>query len=106
MCVRTHLILAWLFFAGPVLAVPDFVRPFKLEVDASAYGAGAVLLQEDDHGIDHPVCYYSKNFNKHRVNYSAVETDAFLFLGHAHPDAYCKWWINKPIIFGLHLLWQ
>lgn len=32
-----------------------------LAVDASAYGAGAVLLQEDADGIEHPVSYFSKN---------------------------------------------
>ena len=49
-----------LLCSAPVLAAPDFVHPFKLEVDASALGVGAVLLQEDERGIDHPVCYFSK----------------------------------------------
>ncbi len=49
---------------APVLAAPEFTRPFKLEVDASAVGAGAVLLQEDDRGIDHPLCYFSRKFLK------------------------------------------
>ncbi|KAI2665316.1 Transposon Ty3-I Gag-Pol polyprotein [Labeo rohita] len=33
---------------------PDLERPFKLEVDASNVGAGAVLLQDDEQGIAHP----------------------------------------------------
>lgn len=44
------------------VTAPGFVCPFKVEVEASAHGAGAVLLQEDDHGIDHPVCYFSRKF--------------------------------------------
>lgn len=48
---------------APVLAAPDVSRPFKLEVDVSAVGLGAVLLQEDTDGVDHPVCYFSKKFN-------------------------------------------
>ena len=48
-----------LLSSGPVLSAPNFERPFKLEVDASSVGAGAVLLQEDEEGVDHPVCYFS-----------------------------------------------
>ncbi|KAI3368074.1 hypothetical protein L3Q82_026895 [Scortum barcoo] len=65
---------------APILVAPDFARPFKIEVDASAYGAGAVLLQEDDHGIDHPVCYFSKKFNKQQLNYSTIEKEALVLL--------------------------
>ncbi len=79
-----------LLCSAPVLAAPDFSRPFfKLEVDASAYGAGAVLLQEDEQGIDHPVCYFSKKLNKHQVNYSTIEKEALaLLLALQHFEVY------------------
>lgn len=65
-----------LLSSAPVLAAPDFSRPFKLEVDASALGTGAVLLQEDDIGLDHPICYFSRKCNKHQINYSTIEKEA------------------------------
>ncbi|KAL1248722.1 hypothetical protein QQF64_022040, partial [Cirrhinus molitorella] len=43
-----------LLVSAPVLAAPWFDRPFRLCVDASNVGAGAVLLQADDSGIHHP----------------------------------------------------
>ncbi len=60
---------------APVLAAPEFTSPFKLEVDASAVGAGAVLLQEADRGIDHPLCYFSRKFLKAQQNYSTIEKE-------------------------------
>ncbi len=40
-----------LLCSAPVLAAPNNSLPYKLEVDASAVGAGAVLLQEAEDGI-------------------------------------------------------
>lgn len=67
---------------------PKFSVPFKLEVDASAVGAGAVLLQEDEEGIDHPICFYSKKFNRHQCNYSTIEKEALALLSLQHFEVY------------------
>ena len=43
----------------PVLAFPDFKKPFFLETDTSRKGLGAVLSQKQDDGRYHPVAYAS-----------------------------------------------
>ena len=63
-----------------VLLAPDFDKCFKLAVDASDVGICAVLLQEDNNGIDHPVCYFSKKFNKHQKNYSTIEKECLALI--------------------------
>ncbi|KAL5011240.1 hypothetical protein ScPMuIL_011677, partial [Solemya velum] len=60
---------------SPVLTAPDFNKQFKLFVDASDIGVGAVLMQEDSEQIDHPICYFSKKFDKHQRNYSTIEKE-------------------------------
>ena len=80
MCQEAFSNIKALLCSTPVLAAPEFTRPFKLEVDASEFGAGAVLLQEDGAGVDHPVCYFSRKFNKHQVKYSTIEKEALALL--------------------------
>ena len=55
---------------------PDFHKPFLLMVDASDNGAGAVLMQQDEKGIEHPVSYFSQKYDVHQKKYSTIEKEA------------------------------
>ena len=54
---------------APVLAFPDFKKPFLLEMDASGKGLGAVLSQKQDDGRYHPVAYASRTMNETEQRY-------------------------------------
>ena len=83
----------------PVLLEPNFNKEFKLVVDANDVGAGGVLLQEDNKCVDHPVCYFSKTFNKHQKNYSTVEKECLsLILALQHFEVYLTS-SSSPIVF-------
>ena len=74
---------------SPVLAAPDFSKPFVIAVDSCDIGTGSVLMQQDDAGIDHLICFYSKKFNPHQNNYSTVEKEALgLIFALQHFEAY------------------
>uniref|UniRef100_A0A8R1EB09 RNA-directed DNA polymerase n=1 Tax=Caenorhabditis japonica TaxID=281687 RepID=A0A8R1EB09_CAEJA len=62
----------------PVLVAPRLGKPFVIEVDASAKGAGAVLYQQqDEDGKDlRVVAYASRVYNKYEKNYPAIELEA------------------------------
>lgn len=64
----------------PILVMPLFDRPYHLMVDASELGIGAVLSQFDDKGIEHPVSFFSKKFNKAQLNYSTIEKEMLAIL--------------------------
>ena len=59
----------------PVLANPDFSRPFILQTDASEFGLGAVLNQVDTEGYDHPVAYFSRKLLPREQRYATVEKE-------------------------------
>lgn len=65
---------------APVLAAPDFDKPFKLEIDACIVGAGAVLLQEGDDGVDRPISFFSKKFSQCQKRYSTIEQETLALL--------------------------
>ena len=89
--------------SAPVLLAPDFDKFFKLAVDASDVGIGAVLLQEDNNGIDHPVCYFSKKFNKHQKNYSTIEKECLaLILAIQQFEVYLTSSTSPIVVFSDH----
>ena len=39
-----------------------------------------MLVQEDENGVDHPVCYFSHKFNKHQKVYSTNEKECLALI--------------------------
>ena len=48
---------------------------FELEVDASGYAVGAVLLQRKEDGKKHPIGYYSATLNEAQRNYDIYDLE-------------------------------
>ncbi len=76
-CQRAFENVKLLLTTAPVLASPRLDMPFKLQVDASQVGAGAVFLQTGENGLDYPVSFFSRKFNTyHKKKYSVIEKEA------------------------------
>lgn len=74
---------------APVLKAPDFSHPFALYTDASDVGVGAVLVQNDDSGIEHPVAFFSRKLSPCQVRYSTIEKETLaLILALEHFEIY------------------
>ena len=87
----------------PILIAPDFSKQFKLYLDASDIGMGAVLLQTDANGQDHPVCYFSKKFNCHQHNYCTSEKETLaLILSIQHFEVYLSSTAAPVLVFTDH----
>ena len=63
----------------PILAFPDFNKPFLLETDASRRGLGAVLPQKQADGQYHPIAYASCVMNETEQRYHSNKQE-FLIL--------------------------
>ncbi len=61
--------------AEPVLAHANLNEQFELEVDASGYVVGAILLQQKEDGKKHPIGYYSATLNEAQWNYDIYDLE-------------------------------
>lgn len=74
-CQHAFECLKALLTAAPILAYPDFTRPFVLDTDASDTGIGAVLSQVHDDGREHVIAYGSHPLTKSQRNYSTTRKE-------------------------------
>lgn len=65
--------------SSPLMACPDFSKPFLLQCDASAIGVGSVLSQKIG-GIEHPIAFYSRLLTKPEKNYGTTERELLAVL--------------------------
>ena len=61
--------------SAPVLAAPDFSKPWIILTDCSGSTMGAALVQKDDNGIERPVAYASCTLSEAQKNYSISESE-------------------------------
>jgi len=80
-------ILKKLMCSKPVLTQPQYDKPFIVHTDASAYGVGAILLQEGEVNPQkptkprlHPITYYSATFTPTERNYDIYERELLAIL--------------------------
>ncbi len=77
---------------APVLAFPDFSRPFIVTADASGVGLGAVLSQTDDDKNERPIAFASRTLGKAERHYSVIEKETLAIVW-----AVKQW---RPYLFG------
>jgi uncharacterized protein YxjI len=53
--------------------MPEPIRAFQIEADASKFASGAVLTQEDSNGAQHPIAFISKTFNSIERQYEIYD---------------------------------
>jgi len=59
----------------PILHLANFDKTFILQTDSSDIGIGAVLMQEDESGVKHPIAFASRKLLPRETKYSTVEKE-------------------------------
>ena len=70
--------------SAPVLAYPDFEKPFILDTDASDVGIGGVLSQLDGEGKERVIAYGSRLLSKPERRYCVTRRELLALVTFVH----------------------
>ena len=87
-CQHSFEELKYKLTTAPVLAYPDFSKPFILDTDASDFGIGGVLSQKGNDGEEHVVSYASRSLSKAERRYCVTRRELLavvVFTQHFRP---------------------
>ena len=70
--------------SAPILAFPDFSKPFILDTDACDSGIGAVLSQQDEDGSERVIAYASWALSKPERNYCVTRRELLAVVYSTH----------------------
>ena len=65
---------------APVLALPDFNRPFILTTDASTSGIAYVLSQKDKNGHERPVSFGGRALHDNEKHWSITDLECLALI--------------------------
>ena len=68
------------FSTAPVLSMPDMTKPFILEMDASKWAIGAMLLQKQEDGQIHPCGYLSHALTQTERNWQIYDHELYAII--------------------------
>ncbi len=74
-CQEAFLNIKECLLSDPILSYPNFDKEFIIRTDASTKGIGAVLLQVEGDGLEHPICCISRTLSNSEKNYSVTDLE-------------------------------
>ena len=104
---------------APVMARPDLTKVFKLYTDASSFGLGAILAQDDKDG-EHVIAYAGRATHGAEPSYGATQLECVAVVWAVQhfrhfligkqftlitDHSALKWLWNKPNLTGMYARW-
>ena len=65
---------------APTLISPDYTKSFYIFSFASYDTVAAILLQNNDDGLDHPIAFFSKTLRDVEMKYDPIEKHAYALI--------------------------